>query len=158
MKKGIMKVLSVLFSLIFLVGFFSCSVAQDARKFGEIKYTNYLMGTTWKTNGVPFENRDQESYSLTAKGDGNSIMDQWGHSIYFDTLTFSSSYSAPCGNDCFTSVHGTYLFTAENRIRVKIKSIDRHGFCDKKSEVINQDYGFYDLVKVESGYQLKKVK
>ncbi len=153
-----MKVLSVLFSLIFLVGFFSCSVAQDARKFGERKFTNYLMGTSWKTNGVPFENKDEESYSLTAKGDGNDIMDQWGHSIYFDTLTFSSSYSAPCGNDCFTSVKGTYFFTAENRIRDKVKSIDRHGFCQKKSEEINQDYGFYDLVKVESGYQLKKVK
>lgn len=153
-----MKILSGLVGLVFLAGFFSCAAAQDARRLGEIKFTNYLAGTSWKTNGIPFETKDQELISLTEFSDPLGMMDQWGHSIYFDTLTFSSSYSAPCGNDCFTSVTGTYFFSAENRIKVKVKSINRNGFCEKKSELINQDYGYYDLVKVEKGYQIKKVK
>lgn len=152
-----MKILKAFFSLILCTGFVACSVAQDGRKFGDITYINYLVGTSWKVNGVPFENKDTESYSLSEYGEPDNIMDQWGHFIYFDTLTFSSHYSAPCGNDCFTSVRGTYWYSGVNRIQVKVTSIDRSGFCSEKSETINQDYGSYDLIKSDFGYDLKKV-
>lgn len=120
------------------------------------KFTDFLKHTAWKVNCSPFENKDQETIVLTEK-QSLTMYDGWGYSITFDSLKFQSSYSAPCGNDCFTSVKGLYFFVGENRLKIYVEEIVRNGFCSKESEVVNKTVGFYDIAKTETGYQLKKV-
>jgi hypothetical protein len=116
---------------------------------------NLLVGTTWKVNGTPFETKEKEQYTFseinTEDFDGH-----WGHFISFDTTTFSSSYSAPCGNDCFTNVNGEYYFETSFKIHISVKEINRHGFCSKKSESLNRDYGYYTLERTATGWTLLK--
>ena len=117
---------------------------------------NILANTVWKVDGVPFETKEREEYFLQPiEGE---VQFSWGHSISFSDNTFSSSYSAPCGNDCFTSVYGEYQFVDAYVLIVKIINIDRGPFCSKKSESLNQNYGRYRLEKAEAGWKIIKEK
>jgi len=117
---------------------------------------NALVNTTWKVDGIPFETKEREAYSLSVIPE-DQYDAHWGHFISFNENTFSSSYSAPCGNDCFTSVSGEYWFVADMTIKVKVMTIQRNGFCSSKSETLNKDYGNYLLTKVESGWMITKI-
>lgn len=148
-----MKFSFLIFSNLIVLQIFSgCLIAQNRRS--ETVHENFLAGTTWKVDGVPFETKSREKY-LLSKYD-NLEFGNWGHTISFEKSTFNSSYSAPCGNDCFTSVMGEYRFTDKNTISVKVKQIDRHGFCEKRSEILNQDMGTFLLSKKENGWELIK--
>lgn len=126
----------------------------------EVRYAsrteNVLENTQWKVDGIPFENSDTETYRLDSIA-GDNWEWHWGHFISFNENTFTSSYSAPCGNDCFTSVSGEYWFVARMTIKVKVLAIDRGGFCSEKSETLNKNYGNYLLTKIEAGWTLTKV-
>lgn len=115
---------------------------------------NILENTTWKVDGVPFETKEREEYSLQAIVEESQF--NWGHSISFAEKTFTSSYSAPCGNDCFTNVYGEYQFVDAYLISIKIIKIDRGPFCSQKSESLNQNYGKYKLEKAGNGWQIIK--
>jgi len=117
---------------------------------------NPWMNTTWKVNDVPFESKDNEVYFFTA-ADPLDFDNHWGHTITFGRETFSSSYSAMCGNDCFTSVTGEFYFTEANKVHIRVLNIERNGFCNKKSQTLNQDYGFYDVIQIENGWEIRKV-
>lgn len=95
------------------------------------EYNNKLADTEWKVNTSPFEYEAKADYVLTKKSD--EVFD-WGYSISFTESTFHSSYSAPCGNDCFTSVSGSYTYVQANTIEVTVERINRSGFCSEKSE------------------------
>lgn len=141
-----------IFFLLVLTGIRSVS-GQPAK--GSDKSENVLAGTTWKVDGVPFETKDRELYLLSTIPE-NGYESHWGHFITFDETTFSSSYSAPCGNDCFTSVFGSYYFVTATKIHITVKSINRHGFCEKESEELNRNYGYYGLEKTAGGWNLTR--
>lgn len=146
--------LKTFFLFLFPVGLnfsFAQTGCRDASK-----RENILLNTRWKVDGVPFETIDREKYSLSAIAD-DSYNFRWGHFISFNENTFTSSYSAPCGNDCFTSVSGGYWFVADLTIKVKVMAIQRNGFCSKDSEELNKDFGNYLLCKTETGWMLKKI-
>lgn len=153
MKSQFMKYSFLFIAHFAILQFFSgCMIAQTKR--AETVQQNLLSGTSWKVDGVPFESRSREKYTFTEYEElefGN-----WGHTITFDTKTFSSHYSAPCGNDCFTSVYGDYYFVEQYKIKVKVTKIHRSGFCDKNSEDLNQDMGNYILKKIENGWELTR--
>src|SRR5688572_22616541 len=149
-----MRIQLQLFFLLFLVsGNAVLALSQRAKHAN--KPENILIGTSWKTNGVPFESKDEKQYTLSTF-DENDFDGHWGHFITFDETTFSSSYSAPCGNDCFTNVSGEYYFESAFQIHIKVNEINRHGFCEKKSETLNKDYGSYTLERTETGWTLTK--
>lgn len=140
----------------FLTSIWSCASAQQLRHVSETNVENVLAGTRWKSQGVPFEHADTKSYSFNSFDESN-FNDRWGHFISFDSATFTSSYSAQCGNDCFTSVRGLYWFTSELQIKVKVIEILRRGFCEKETETLNKEYGYYNLTPRENGWTLTKV-
>lgn len=155
-----MRFMNYLFSpkiLLFLLALgINFSFAQTGCR-DATKRENVLLNTRWKVDGVPFETADRETYRLDSIA-GDNYDWHWGHFISFNENTFTSSYSAPCGNDCFTSVSGEYFFVAAMTIKVKVMTIDRHGFCSEKSETLNKDYGNYLVTKIETGWTLTKTE
>lgn len=64
--------------------------------------------------------------------------------------TFVSSYSAPCGNDCFTTTTGKYKIIDDNYICFFLDEITRHGECFGGTKP-NEDFGLYYFYKTENG-------
>lgn len=134
------------------VFFSTTSLAQKSKPFSDP--LNVLSGTTWQIDGVPFETDERDMYALTSLANEDQF--HWGHKITFEDSTFTSSYSAPCGVDCFSNVFGSYFFTAAHQISVTVERIDRHGFCQKQSEVMNENRGKFNLTQTETGWELSK--
>ena len=145
---------TILFFFVLTVG--NYLVAQTTVR-NASKTENVLANTRWKVDGIPFETTDKETYRLDSIS-GDNWEWNWGHFIYFNENTFTSTYSAPCGNDCFTSVSGEYWFVSRMTIKVKVIAIERNGFCSEKSETLNKNYGNYLLTKIETGYTLTKTE
>jgi len=54
----------------------------------------------------------------------------WGNSLILNLDgTFSSGYTAECGNDCFKSTSGRFIFIDEVHIRFILEDIHFSGFC-----------------------------
>ncbi|MBK7130224.1 MAG: hypothetical protein IPM74_16340 [Crocinitomicaceae bacterium] len=115
--------------------------------------TDFLDATFWDVSSSPFEDASVEVYELKEIED---VEFDWGYSINFQANEFSSNYSAPCGMDCFTSVYGNYEFVKDSVIHVTVTNINRSGFCDKKSQVLNRDAGKFKLSKTETGYRMER--
>lgn len=72
--------------------------------------------------------------------------------------TFSSFYSAPCGNDCFPSSFGIYEIKEDNRIHLFIKEFNQDGMCESIHKVLDKSLGDFSISKVdENTIQLIKV-
>ena len=126
--------------------------AQDqAKKLQKIELTN----TSWQTNVSCFEQQTTDQYELYTY-DRQLDVQLWGYFIHFTDSTFSTSYSAPCGNDCFTSVNGSYEYVKGNQIKVFVLDIHRNGFCSAKSEEVNRSYGVFTISKTKEGLRLVK--
>ncbi|MEX1001050.1 MAG: hypothetical protein WDZ35_02960 [Crocinitomicaceae bacterium] len=115
-----------------------------------------LKNTSWKTNISCFEDEEVVAYELSSYPSLTETR-SWGYFINFTDSTFETHYSAPCGNDCFTSVSGSYTYITGNKIEVYVASISRGGFCQKKSEYPKKKYGTYEITATSKGLRLKKV-
>ena len=125
-----MKLSILLFSALF--GFYqSAQVDPATEPSTSMKYPNPFKGKEYRSGGVPFETADRESYTFTPLEKPEGMM--WGNFINFDHHTFSTHYSAPCGNDCFTSVSGEYRIVGDGLMEVKVMGISRSGFCREES-------------------------
>ncbi|MEZ4921562.1 MAG: hypothetical protein R2780_00160 [Crocinitomicaceae bacterium] len=138
-----------------LLVFFSFILNAQNREEGKTDKIN-LANKEFKVNGSCFEDESRESYELTDFERGVDEFN-WGYFISFTEHSFTTSYSAPCGNDCFTSVSGTYEFVGLNKIKVFVSTIRGNGFCQKESEEPNRSYGTYSLEQTAVGVNIKKV-
>lgn len=79
----------------------------------------------------------------------------YGNHIMFEpsNSTFKSSYSAPCGNDCFPSSQGTYQMEGERHVRLHLTNVAQHGFCEENYDrAVQQDLGLFLIdVNQENG-------
>ena len=143
------------FFAVLVLSFSQIGFSQRSKKKNNVE--NLLMGTSWKADGTPFETSDREMYQFTTY-DPLVFEGRYGYFIDFDTTTFSTHYSAPCGNDCFTSLQGEYKFVGAFTISVQVNSINRYGFCGKESEKPNRHAGNYLLERFGKGWKVSKVK
>ncbi|MBD3636134.1 MAG: hypothetical protein HUJ25_02235 [Crocinitomicaceae bacterium] len=141
---------ALLFNLFCVVPLFMFSQSEVGVRVPTIQ----LEGTTWKSNIHCFTSEDVASYTLFPKND--SVYFDWGNFISFTKTGFTTSYSAPCGVDCFTNVTGTYEFIGGNKIRVFVKSISRNGFCQEESETPDKSFGVYRIERVKEGLRITK--
>ncbi len=141
-----------IFTLLFItITSFSFTQSRDAIDYERIE----LAGLTYKSSYNVFSEEDRNQYILedfVKLKSGYS----WGNFISFTEKSFHTYYSAPCGNDCFTSVDGTYKFVGENRIQVFVETINRSGFCQLKSEEPQKSFGIYEIKLTKSGLTLTK--
>jgi hypothetical protein len=136
------------------VFFINCSLPEPVEHI--IYLTNPLKGT-WRINGNAFVNPETSVYKL--KAIDSKVRFQFGTFVRFDEDgSFHGFYRAQCGNDCFTKVEGTYKFNSMNKITVFIKEINRGGFCNKESEVLNKNMGTFELeIKSKESIFLNRV-
>lgn len=72
--------------------------------------------------------------------------------------TFNSWYSAPCGNDCFTSSNGTYTQLDSNHYQFIIENVSYSGTCRNRTSpyTFPLNLGSFIVVKKENTIHLVK--
>ena len=65
-----------------------------------------------------------------------------------DKNQYKSSYFAPCGNDCFPSITGTFELIAPSYVRLNALTFEQYGDCEKKNKTLHNDTADYYIYKV----------
>ena len=77
--------------------------------------------------------------------------ESFGYATVFekdDKNQYRSYYFAPCGNDCFRSVSGTFELIAPSYVRLNALTFEQHGDCEKKNKTLHNDTAVYYIYKV----------
>lgn len=97
-------------------------------------------------------NSETKEYLLISQSPNR--YENYGNNISINPdQTFISSYSAECGNDCFTTTKGKYKIIDENYICFYLEEIIKRGECSGNS-IPNKDLGVYYYYKTENGFRL----
>lgn len=105
-----------------------------------------LKNRSWKLDGKCLETQNEDGFILSAYSESTGdIASRWGYFISFTENSFQTSYRAPCGLDCFTSVSGTYQWLAPNKMELFVSTISRSKHCNKDSESPNKSFGIYRI-------------
>ena len=102
----------------------------------------------WITNSLlgKFKEKDSNLFELTKDEDEVS-----GIATVFeknDKNQYRSYYFAPCGNDCFSSITGTFKLIAPSYVRLNALKFEQRGFCEKKNKTLHNDTADYYIYKV----------
>ena len=102
----------------------------------------------WITNSLlgKFKEEDCNLFELTKDEDEVS-----GIATVFEKNNknqYKSSYFAPCGNDCFPSITGTFELIAPSYVRLNALKFEQRGFCENKNETLHNDTADYYIYKV----------
>ena len=93
-----------------------------------------------------FKGEYQNLFVLTRKGNEN-----FGYATEFekgDKNKYWSHYFAPCGNDCFRSVSGTFELIAPSYVRLNALNFSQSGDCEKKDKKLDNDTAVYYIYKL----------
>ena len=93
-----------------------------------------------------FKEEYQNLLVLTREGS-----ESFGYATVFeknDKNQYKSFYFAPCGNDCFKSISGTFELIAPSYVRLNALKFEQRGFCEKKNETLHNDTADYYIYKV----------
>ena len=102
----------------------------------------------WITSSLlrDFKEEYQNLLVLTQRED-----ERGGYATEFkknDKNQYISYYFAPCGNDCFPSIIGTFELIAPSYVRLNALKFEQRGFCEKKNETLHNDTAVYYIYKV----------
>ena len=67
-----------------------------------------------------------------------------------DKNQYKSFYFAPCGNDCFPSITGTFELIAPSYVRLNALKFEQRGDCKHKNEKLHNDTADYYIYKVSN--------
>ena len=67
-----------------------------------------------------------------------------------DKNQYKSFYFAPCGNDCFPSITGTFELIAPSYVRLNALTFEQDGDCEKKNKTLHNDTADYYIYKVSN--------
>ena len=104
----------------------------------------------WITNSLlgKFKEEDSNLFELTKDEDEIA-----GFATVFeknDKNQYISYYFAPCGNDCFPSVSGTFQLIAPSYVRLNALTFEQTGDCKHKNEKLHNDTADYYIYKVSN--------
>ena len=104
----------------------------------------------WITNSLlrDFKEGYQNLLVLTQRED-----ERVGYATEFkknDKNQYISYYFAPCGNDCFPSVSGTFQLIAPSYVRLNALTFEQTGDCKHKNETLHNDTADYYIYKVSN--------
>ena len=102
----------------------------------------------WITNTLlgKFKEEDSNLFELTKDEDEIA-----GFATVFeknDKNQYKSFYFAPCGNDCFPSITGTFQLIAPSYVRLNALTFEQTGDCKHKNEKLHNDTADYYIYKV----------
>lgn len=136
MKKFLFYLAQIIFAACVAV-FFSVtchSQSESKQKEAAVEEApeNFLKNTHWQTSeivGLVYS----DTYTLQ-KPDTTQRFSYGNNIVFTDSIHFTSYYTAWCGNDCFTTVYGTYKLQHENEISFTVDSVTYHGDCAAPTE------------------------
>ena len=102
----------------------------------------------WITNSLLSKFKEEDSNLFELKKDEDEIA---GIATVFeknDKNQYKSFYFAPCGNDCFKSISGTFELIAPLYVRLNALTFEQYGDCKKKNEKLHNDTADYYIYKV----------
>ena len=104
----------------------------------------------WITNSLlrDFKEEYKNLFVLTQR-EGERV----GYATEFkknDKNQYISYYFAPCGNDCFPSVSGTFQLIAPSYVRLNALTFEQTGDCKHKNETLHNDTADYYIYKVSN--------
>ena len=102
----------------------------------------------WITNSL-FGNLKAESQNLLVLTQREG--ERGGYATEFkkdNKNQYRSYYFAPCGNDCFQSISGTFELIAPSYVRLNALTFEQYGDCEKKNETLHNDTAVYYIYKV----------
>ena len=104
----------------------------------------------WITNSLlgKFKEEDSNLFELTKDEDEIA-----GFATVFeknDKNQYKSFYFAPCGNDCFPSIIGTFELIAPSYVRLNALTFEQTGDCKHKNEKLHNDTADYYIYKVSN--------
>ena len=104
----------------------------------------------WITNSLlgKFKEEDSNLFELTKDEDEIA-----GFATVFeknDKNQYKSFYFAPCGNDCFPSITGTFELITPSYVRLNALKFEQRGFCEKKNKTLHNDTADYYIYKVSN--------
>ena len=79
--------------------------------------------------------------------------ERFGYATEFeknDKNQYRSYYFAPCGNDCFPSITGTFQLIAPSYVRLNALTFEQTGDCKHKNETLHNDTADYYIYKVSN--------
>ena len=102
----------------------------------------------WITNSLlrDFKEEYKNLFVLTQR-EGERV----GYATEFeknDKNQYISYYFAPCGNDCFSSITGTFKLIAPSYVRLNALTFEQTGDCKHKNEKLHNDTADYYIYKV----------
>ncbi|WP_174688425.1 hypothetical protein [Capnocytophaga sp. oral taxon 878] len=95
-----------------------------------------------------FKEEYQNLLVLTREG-----RESFGYATVFeknDKNQYRSYYFAPCGNDCFPSITGTFELIAPSYVRLNALTFEQTGDCKHKNEKLHNDTADYYIYKVSN--------
>ena len=109
-----------------------------------------LLEGEWITSSLlaKFKEEDNNLFELTKDKD-----ERFGYATEFkknDKNQYISYYFAPCGNDCFPSVSGTFQLIAPSYVRLNALTFEQTGDCKHKNETLHNDTADYYIYKVSN--------
>ena len=144
--------------LLFLLLSYSCFGQKQGNYLGfnsattNNEITN-LQGS-WKINQLIVNDKIDEYILYPQNIDDNRF--SYGNNISIKPDgTFRSAYSAPCGNDCFTSSTGQYKMIDKNYICFYLEQVTQSGDCSGNSTP-NIDLGLYRIYQEENKIVLRR--
>ena len=102
----------------------------------------------WITNFMlcDFKEEDGNLFVLTQHKN-----ESFGYNTVFEKNNknqYTSYYFAPCDNDCFPSITGTFELIAPSYVRLNALKFEQRGFCENKDETLHHDIADYYIYKV----------
>ena len=96
--------------------------------------SNPLIGQKWRIDGNAFLSINKESYHLETLSPKDDF--HFGHFVEFEKDgSFTGYYTAPCGMDCFTTIHGTYTFDKQETVSIRVQQVEQTGYCSDSQDL-----------------------
>ena len=104
----------------------------------------------WITNSllINFKVEDHNLFVLTQRK-----YESFGYNTVFgknNKNQYTSYYFAPCDNDCFPSITGTFELIAPSYVRLNALTFEQTGDCKHKNEKLHNDTADYYIYKVSN--------
>lgn len=118
-----------------------------------------LLGQQWHINEVLGRDlQNLQEFTLNSIDTSKNEHFVYGNTITFkDDFTFSSGYSAPCGNDCFPYTTGTFQIVDNTHIRIFLHRFYQSGDCENIDLTVDRDLGIY-YISIINKQSLKLIK
>ena len=122
--------------------------------FNEVKHDSSItdLRGNWNANELILSDETKEYFLFPQAPDGYNI---GNHITLNPDQTFTSFYSAECGNDCFTNSKGKYKIIDKNYICFYLEKITKSSDCSGSSTP-NRDLGLYYYYKKDKMFCLLK--